>query len=239
MAAKKSKRITDKAVQSSEKTPIPVVTVHVEQDNDPIEKDGLTVRQRSFVDHYLGPASFVATEAARMAGYSDDNVNSLKVRAHRTLHCPRVQEEIQRRLDRRKYSKRWIRESILERAAASMSNFVKYGDDGEVTIDFAAGARRGALGQVQEVTEEVIEVNGSAKVIKRKFKLFDPLPARLALAKMRGLLVDKVQVDGQVKHTHDHAVEVRSLFDKMRQDPKTYELAKALAERAGSVSGTN
>ena len=58
--------------------------------------DILTNRQRAFVDAYLGPAHFIATTAAIMAGYSERGASQ---QGTMLLRNPKVQAEIRARLD--------------------------------------------------------------------------------------------------------------------------------------------
>lgn len=62
----------------------------------------LTHRRLAFIDHYLGDANFNATEAARLAGYSDTSTNSLEVEGSRLLRDAKVQAEISQRLEARR-----------------------------------------------------------------------------------------------------------------------------------------
>jgi hypothetical protein len=76
-AKKPSKgRITKKRVQATENLPAPVipqVEVRPERDDEPWDEEGLTIRQRLFVDKLTGEAGGNATQAAELAGYSSEN----------------------------------------------------------------------------------------------------------------------------------------------------------------------
>lgn len=57
----------------------------------------LTIRQKKFIQAY--PESASATEAARMAGYSENSQSGLRVQAHRLLTNANIREELSKVLD--------------------------------------------------------------------------------------------------------------------------------------------
>jgi len=56
-------------------------------------KTELTIKQRLFVEAYIGPAQGNAREAARMAGYSGDD-NALSQRGFELVRIPKIAELI-------------------------------------------------------------------------------------------------------------------------------------------------
>lgn len=56
----------------------------------------LTLKQRLFIDFYLGKANFNASEAARLAGYA---IEYARMSAYKNLQKPHIAREIERRLD--------------------------------------------------------------------------------------------------------------------------------------------
>lgn len=62
------------------------------------EAPALTEKQRRFVEAYMGEAAGNATEAARIAGYTGDDV-TLRVTAHENLTKPNIREAIESRID--------------------------------------------------------------------------------------------------------------------------------------------
>jgi phage terminase small subunit len=60
----------------------------------------LNPKQRAFVRAYIDYPLVTATQAARMAGYSDAS-EACKVKAHNNLHSPRVIAALNEELDRR------------------------------------------------------------------------------------------------------------------------------------------
>jgi len=61
------------------------------------DSDGLTEMQRRFVETYTGPALLNATEAAKLAGYSERTAYSI---GHELLSKAHVRRAIERRVDK-------------------------------------------------------------------------------------------------------------------------------------------
>ena len=70
-----------------------VVTADPQADDKPRR---FTLKQRLFIDFYLGDADFNGAEAARLAGYKQ---NSAREMAYENLAKPHIAREIERRLD--------------------------------------------------------------------------------------------------------------------------------------------
>lgn len=190
------KRTSTKQVQATEDKPftLPQVDVKPEIDDDePCDPlDGLNIRRRLFVEYITGEACGNATRAASLAGYSDSNVNALKVTACRLLTSPNVQRAIRDRLARTLLTQEKTREAIAAYAESSMDKFLSVDDKGDPKIDWEKAAACGAIAHVREIREEGIGgSDGSVTVIKRTFKIRDPMPALALLAKMHGLVVDQ------------------------------------------------
>lgn len=204
MAKKKptKPKITRKRVQDTEDKPftLPAAPVHPETDEDAWGEDRLTLKQRLFVRYYVGEAHGNATQAARLAGYKDDNVDSLRHTARETLISPHVQRAVARAFAARFGSAEDVRAGIAEIANGNAADFMKLGEDGKIYFDMDAAADAGALGQIKALDEDVIEVEGSAgKVLKRKVKLYDRLRALELLAKLNGQLIERHRHEGEVK----------------------------------------
>lgn len=195
---KPTRKTTTRKVQASENLPppvtLPAVAVKPEVDEDPWGDDQLTHKQRLFVIAYVGPAAGNATKAARMAGYRDDNTESLRVTACRTLTKANVQRAIARLVASKLGSAEWTRAGITEIANGNMAEFSEVDEKGKVIINMERAAEGGALGLIREVKEEVLETVGSALVMKRSFKLYDRLRALEILAKMNGQLKDSLDL---------------------------------------------
>lgn len=193
---KLSKR--EKSVQANENKPYappPIVEVKPEIDEDGFNADGLTTRQRAFVDALVGPAGGNATRAAEIAGYASDNRNALATTACLTLGKAKVQEAIAHALAARNASPEWAKSQLIDVAGSSLSNFVTVDGEGQAQLDFAKAAAAGALGQLKEFKQESIQVGDSpAAILKTTIKVHDRMPAITTLLKLHGMLVDR----------HDH-----------------------------------
>lgn len=199
-------RITAKRVQATENKPvIPTVAVKPETDEGPFDADGLSVRQRAFIDAITGPAGGNASKAAEMAGYASENREALHATASRLLTYAKVQEGIAHALAKRRATPEWAKAALIDLASSSMANFVVVDEKGEATIDFAKAAEAGALGQIKEYHEELIRGGGEQEpaVIKRRIKIHDRTAALGMLLKLFGLLSDKFEHSGAIQLDFD------------------------------------
>jgi len=193
----KRKTIT-KIVKETEAKPFELPTIKHKPDDDSQEdtdNDGLTMRRRLFVDAITGQAMGNGTKAARLAGYKDDNENALAVTASFLLRIPKVQQAIARKIAARNCGPERVKANIAALAEADISNFVVVDDEGKANIDWKAAAQAGAIGQIREWVEDVIQTpDGNCTVLKRRFKLYDRTKALELLARMNGQLTNKVDV---------------------------------------------
>ena len=83
----------------------------------PTDPDGLTAKQRAFVEAYTGPALGNGCAAAKAAGYKGTNA-ALKNHAYRLTNHPRVQAAILAFGQRRASKAIATREEILETLTA-------------------------------------------------------------------------------------------------------------------------
>lgn len=231
-AKSKRKRTTAKLVQATEDLPAPVPQVDVkpEIDEDPLDDFGLTERQRRFVEAYIGPAGGNATKAAQMAGYKDDNYNSLRMTASETLAKPYVQQAIASAWARKRQSPEWAKAGLIEVAGSTMSNFVTVNPEtGESHLDMKRALTAGALGQIKEYREEVLSVNGAATVLKRTIKIHDRTQALATLLRLQGQLPD-----ANVHHLHEHV-----LVNQLIADPEAAGQLDAVAHRMADLARRN
>lgn len=191
MAKRQTKRTTVKKVQATEDKPftLPSVDVKPEIDEEPWGDDGLTTKQRLFVEALIGPAAGNATKAAQMAGYRDDNYTVLASTACENLKKPNVQEAIALAFAKRRMTPEWASNRLMEVASASMRNFCTVDAEGNLKVDWKLAAESGAIGQIREIREEVIEIGGGkVEILKRSFKLHDIVAALRTVLQLSGLL---------------------------------------------------
>lgn len=222
---KPSKRITTKAVQAAESDQPPVTLPDVpakpEQDDDPWDREGLTLKQRRFCEAYIGEAAGNATRAAQIAGYRDDNYFSLAGTAADNLKKPQVRGFIGRLLAAQQCTPEYLRNRLAELSKSSLNDCITIGDDGKLELDMEQAARLGALGQIKEVREDVIKGGEETSLVRRTVKLHDPTRAIELLLKMQGALVERHEVTGPaggpVEHTVTHAFDADKFADLYRR----------------------
>ncbi len=224
---KKRKRTTTKAVQQMEDVKfVPKVDAVPETDDGPFDNDGLSLRQRAFVDAIVGPAAGVSSRAAQMAGYADSNRNTLDATASRTLRNAKVQEAISAALAKKRATPEWAKNRLIEIAASSMASVLDFDDKWHASVDFRKVCEMGALGQIKEFTADVLPgTDGKSEVIRCKIKVHDPIPALGIIMKLSGHLKDeaKIELTGpgggplQTETTHKFDYEqYRNLFARQR-----------------------
>lgn len=207
-------RTTAKKVQASESKPfIPDIAITPEIDDDPWGDDGLTIRQRAFVEALVGPAGGNASKAAEMAGYRADNRNVLKVTASENLTKPNVAKAIALALGKKRLTPEWAKSRLADIASADMNNFlVRDGADG-MKLDFEKAMAIGAIGQIREYDPET-----------GKIKLHSPTPALVTILKLFGLITDK--------HEHQQSGAIQLQFDLSKLNDDELRFLREIRLRA-------
>lgn len=127
--------------------------------------DGLTLKQRLFVDAYVGPAAGSVGEAAFMAGYGKKKPrvkSSYHTKAGMDLlRLPLVQEGIAHALAAKKMSPEWTKLTLFELANSNLNNFVDVDESGSfLRFNFRKAEALGAMRQLKEYDAK----NGKIKV---------------------------------------------------------------------------
>lgn len=142
----------------------------------PVPRDGLTGKQRMFVDAYLGEAKGNATEAARIAGYAHPNSQAWEALKH-----PAVQAQLQKRFDATAMSASEVISRLSEEAAADISDFFDLeGPLPELNLKKALDAGRTHLLKSISLTRHGY-----------KIELHDAQAAKALLGRFHGLFVDR------------------------------------------------
>lgn len=150
--------------------------------------NGLTSKQRAFVEAYLGRANGNATEAARIAGYSDPEMsgwaNKQKVE---------IWSEIEKTLNERALAAKEVVSRLAEQARGEHTAFVRVREGGTPYIDVEAllAAGKGHLIKGVKQTRHGPQV-----------EFYDAQAALALLARHHGLLTDKLDLGGAVTETH-------------------------------------
>lgn len=181
---KLAKRTTAKKVQASENKPyLSAVDAKPEIDEGPFDTDGLSLRERQFVEAIVGPAGGNATKAAEIAGYNAANRKSLGITACRLLAKARIAEAISHAYSKRRATPEWARNQLIDLASSSMANFLKVDENGVAHVDFSAAAAAAAIGQIKEYRERQTDAG-----IDRIIKIHDRAAALGMLLRLHGLL---------------------------------------------------
>jgi hypothetical protein len=94
--------------------------------------EGLTDKQRLFIDHYFA-CGFNATEAARRAGYSQKTAYAI---GHENLRKPEIKAEISRRFTEQAMTPEETIGRIGEVARGDMADFLRV-DEEEITLSWS------------------------------------------------------------------------------------------------------
>lgn len=86
--------------------------------------DNLTLKQRKFVEAYVGAANGNATKAAKQAGYSERSAHSV---GHETLKKPEVREAIEARLAENTLGRNEVLSRLSDIARGSLDDFIGVG----------------------------------------------------------------------------------------------------------------
>jgi phage terminase small subunit len=96
-------------------------------------KNELTIKQRLFVEAYIGPAQGNAREAARMAGYSGDD-NALSQRGFELVRIPKIAALIGVRVEEAVMRANEVLSELSAIAKADWQNFLEIRRDREGDI---------------------------------------------------------------------------------------------------------
>lgn len=93
--------------------------------------DSLTGKQRAFIDAYLGPAKFNATEAARIAGYEGSDATLAAV-GYENLRKPQIEAEVRERFNEATMSANEVLARLTEIASGQITDFLN--EDGAFSL---------------------------------------------------------------------------------------------------------
>jgi phage terminase small subunit len=192
----------------------------------------LSAKQKAFINEYL--SDFNATRAAERAGYKGD-ANTLAVTGHDLLRNPKISEVISKRLSEAAMTADEVLNRLADQARSSMSDFVRFNDNGDPVFDLQAASVMGKLhlakklktktrswseptfnmhsgeSESREVTETSIE-----------FELYDAQAALVQIGKHHKLFTDKVEVEhsGSVEITGDERAQAAKELEEWNEQKK-------------------
>lgn len=186
-----------------------------------LRPDGLTPAQRKFVDFYCGECAGDVAESYIRAGYGSENPAK---RAWDLLQRPHIQAAIAWKVSEDDVSPDFIKKNVarLAHPLNSMSTFMKCDEAGNFeSFNFKAAIECGLMGFIKSVT---LGDEGGVK----KVELHDQIGALTLLARMQGMLSDKLVHTGP--DGGPIQVENKMVADIAR-DSETFDLIDAAAQR--------
>lgn len=163
--------------------------------------NGFTPKQRAFIEAYLGRANGNATEAARLAGYSDAAVSGSENKRNQAIWA-----EISKTLNERSLAAGEVVSRLSEQARGEHTAFVRTKrPDGEPCAPY--------------VDVEALIAAGKAHLIKGikmtrhgpQVEFYDAQAALQLIGRHHGLFTDKLEIPNGVSVSHSGNIDVNSL----------------------------
>lgn len=146
--------------------------------------DGLTNKQRLFVEYYLGECNFNAAAAARKAGYS---ARTAKEIGRQLLTKLDLQEAIRARLAEAAMGAEEVLARLADQARGTMADFMRLRKDGKAVLDLKRAEAAGKLHLVKELTTGK---DGT------KVRLYDAQAALVKIGTHHGLFKEQHEFSG-------------------------------------------
>ena len=163
---------------------------------DNIESDGLTGKQRLFVENYL--QSWNASDAARRAGYSPKTAYII---GFENLRKPKIKAFIDKRLDESAMSASEVLKRLGDQARASLLPFIDITKDGFVYFDFSHPDAKNYMHLIKKIkSKRARRLTGrgeDAEIWEDEWvevELYDAQGALALLAKHHKLLTENVDL---------------------------------------------
>lgn len=180
-----------------------------------MKKQPLTLKQQRFVAEYL--VDLNATQAAIRAGYSKRSANNI---GPGNLLKPIVQVEIQKQcaklLKRIGIDQDWVLDKYKKLACYNITDF--FNDDG--TIKKLSEIPEDAMFAIQGLEVDTKTIGDDVNSFIQKFKLPDKKGTIDSIAKLLGLMVDKVKHEGEIKLTHELSDNLKGKLDDVYKGVK-------------------
>ncbi len=154
----------------------------------------LTPKQYLFVEAYLGAANFNATEAAKLAGYSEKTAYSI---GWENLRKPEIVVQIETRLTELTMPSSEVLRRLTEHARGSLTDVL----DDKGKFNLGESKRKGTDRLLKELTVTLDKAN---QRVSYKYKMHDAQSALEKLGRYHGLFVDKTE----------HSFDLSSLSDE-------------------------
>ncbi len=150
-----------------------------------IESDGLTIKQRLFLDHYI--VCMNGTEAARLAGYESDTA-TLANMASQNLRNHYILRELDRRLNAYSMTANEVLVRLTDMARGDIADALNSAGG----IDPLEAKRRGKSHLIKRFKTKTVTSEDS-DIFEAEIEMYDAQAALNTLMKFHGLLVDRVK----------------------------------------------
>lgn len=194
--------------------------------DDEAQADGLTIRQRLFVEAITGKHLGNATRAAIAAGYSE---KAARQTAYDLLNRPHVARAVAHTLARRNQGEAFIINELTAIATTSFDQLLRVTPDGKIVFDWQQAVEWAALGAIKELSFD--PVTGEPRV-----KLHDRVRALEVLARIYGLMRDTLTIAGPDGGPVQVQAVTAETARKVMTDPAAFELASRLSARLAAIA---
>lgn len=168
-------------------TPVPKRKPKTVKPDEIIESDGLTIKQRLFIDHYI--VCMNGTEAARLAGY-EGNEATLANMASQNLRNHYILRALDGRLNAFSMSANEVLIRLTDIARGDIGDALNSSGG----IDPLEAKQRGKSHLIKRFKTKTITTEDS-DINEAEVEMYDAQAALTTLMKFHGLLVDRVKVD--------------------------------------------
>lgn len=213
---KQAKAAQAKAPQAAAATPQPLPALASPLQASPCDTlddtvvhpdDELTDKERAFVDAFF-ICGFNAAKAWRTLQV-DASTSVASSTGWRMRHRPRVEAEISRRLEASKLQANEVLAILSDQARGNLGRYIDVDDKGSYRFDFEALREDGA----ERLLKKVKFGQGGTVT----FEFYDAQAAAVQLARVHGLLKDKLEVTGNL-HLEGLAALAEQVEAELRRD---------------------
>lgn len=207
----------------------------------------LTRKQKVFIDSYL--ITFNATEAARQARYKGDDATLASV-GWENLRKPEIAEAIEKRLAAHAMNADEVLKRLAEQGRGSMSDFVRFRDNGDPSLDLQAASLMGKLHLVKKLktksrtysesffNAEISDIdNRDITETTIEFELYSSQAALELIGKHHGLF-DKRGSEEDPVHTVDWTVE-QWREERSKRQRQAAETMDIFGDESGDLDDIN
>lgn len=152
-----------------------------------VESDGLTIKQRLFLDHYI--VCMNGTEAARRAGYEGDTA-TLANMASQNLRNQYILRALETRLNTFAMSPAEVLTRLTDIARGDVGDAL----NSSGAVDPTEARNRGKSHLIKRIKTKTITTDDN-DIHETEIEMYDAQSALTTLLKFHGLLVDRVKVE--------------------------------------------